>query len=118
MIRWTWLLLLSACGGPDHPPTSEGLYLRHCSRCHEVDGSSATASELAEAEIDLRDPFFQRNVADGEIEYIIEFGVGRMQGIGGLTPAELDSIVLHVRRLGRPPQDPDDATLDNRSSRP
>lgn len=113
MIRWAWVLLLLACGGgPDYPPTSEGLYLRHCSRCHEVDGSSATSSELAGAEIDLRSAFFQRNVTNGEIRHIIEFGVGKMQGVGGLTPAEVDSIVLHVRRLGANP------SLDNGSPGP
>ena len=92
----------AACGGgEDYPPTSEGLYMRHCSRCHEADGSSATATELAKNAIDLRDPLFQRRVTDGEIAYIMEFGVGRMQGVAGLSPADVDSILLHVRRLGR-----------------
>lgn len=106
MRRLAIVLLLAAAvagcgGGPDYPPTSEGLYMRHCSRCHEADGSSKTATELAKNEIDLRDPVFQRRVSDGEIEYIMEFGVGRMQGVAGLSPAEVDSILLHVRRLGR-----------------
>jgi mono/diheme cytochrome c family protein len=90
---------LFACSGPDYPPTSEGLFLEHCSRCHEPDGSSATASKLAEAHIDLRDRDFQRNISGGEIRQIIGYGVGKMQGVAGLTPAEVDSIVLHVRRL-------------------
>jgi mono/diheme cytochrome c family protein len=104
--RWALLLafagIAAACGGePDYPPTSEGLYMRHCSRCHEADGSSETATKLAKNEIDLRDPTFQRRVTNGEIAYIMEFGVGRMQGVADLTPATVDSILLHVRRLGR-----------------
>jgi len=99
--RWLALLfLLTACGGePDYPPTAEGLFLRHCSRCHEADGSSATASKLAKSKIDLRDPKLHAQMSDGEIAYVIEFGIGRMQGIQGLSPAEVDSIVLHVRTL-------------------
>lgn len=101
-----FLLLLVACGEPDYPPTAEGLFLRHCSRCHEADGSSATASKLAKTEVDLRDPKLHKQLSNGEIEYIIEFGVGRMQGIAGLGAAEVDSIVLHLR------------TLDSSGSRP
>lgn len=94
-------ILLAGCGGEEYPPTAEGLFLEHCSRCHESDGSSKTASELAKVPIDLRAPGFQKNISDGEISYIIEFGVGRMQGIAGLTPAEVDSLVLRVRELGQ-----------------
>lgn len=93
---------MAGCGGePDYPPTSEGLFLRHCSRCHEADGNSETASKLAKSHIDLRDPTFQKRITDGEIAYIMEFGVGQMQGVADLTSATVDSILLHVRRLGR-----------------
>ncbi len=86
---------------PQYPPTAEGLYLAHCARCHEVDGSSATSSDLAGYLVDLREPVFQNNVPDAEIAHIIEFGQGKMQGIAGLHPAEVESLVLHVRHLGR-----------------
>lgn len=104
-LRWLLLGLLAlgtlGCGEPDYPYTSEGLFLRHCSRCHESDGSSKTASKLAKSTIDLRDARLQRELSDGEIAYIMQFGVGRMQGIATLTPAEIDSILLQVRRLGQ-----------------
>jgi cytochrome c553 len=74
-----------------------------CSRCHEADGSSLTASAQAEKDLDLRNAFFQRNVDDIELRHIMEFGKGRMQGVTGLSPAMMDSIVLHVRRLGGHP---------------
>ena len=94
---------LSACREPDYPYTSEGLYLENCSRCHESDGNSRTASRLAKSKIDLRDPKMQKELSNGEIAYIMQFGVGRMPGIDKLGPAEIDSILLHVRRLGRRP---------------
>lgn len=103
------LLLVAALGcGESYPPTSEGLYMAKCSRCHHADGSSLTASEQADRSIDLRSEFFQRNVADSTLRRIIHFGEGRMQGIPGLDEAETDSIILHVRRLGRP----DSSALD------
>ena len=85
-----------------------------CSRCHEADGSSATASEQSKKAIDLTGAFFQSNVSDDEIRRIMEYGTGRMQGVTGLVPAEVDSILLHVRRLGgrRP------AFLDNEAGSP
>lgn len=95
------LLIVAAAMGCDsqkYPPTSEGYYLQYCSRCHEPDGSSVTASELAEAPVDLTDPVFQRMVTDRDIERIIVYGQGRMQGLD-LGDAVVDSIVIHVRSL-------------------
>lgn len=90
--------------GPDYPPTAEGLYMAKCSRCHEADGSSLTASAQADRDVDLRNGFFQRSTDDGELKQIMEFGKGRMQGVTDLNAATMDSIVLHVRRLGGSPQ--------------
>ena len=99
---WWGLALLCVIGcGPTWPPTPEGLYMARCSRCHHADGSSATASEQADKEIDLRDAFFQSNVSDEDLARIIVYGKGRMMGIPNLEAAEVDSIVLHVRRLAR-----------------
>lgn len=85
--------------GESYPPTSEGLYMAKCSRCHESDGSSVTASEQADRRIDFRTEFFQRNVADSTLLRIMQFGEGRMQGVPGLDQAEMDSIILQVRRF-------------------
>ena len=85
--------------GESYPPTSEGLYMAKCSRCHEADGSSITASDQADRRIDFRTEFFQANHPDSTLRRIMQFGEGRMQGIGGLDEAEMDSIILHVRRL-------------------
>lgn len=93
-------LVLHGCGGVEYPPTAEGRYLARCSRCHEPDGSSATASKQAEKTIDLRTPLFQRGVSDAEIAEIVLQGKGRMMPVSGITAAEVDSVILHVRRLG------------------
>lgn len=99
---WVCMALLSlvGCGGVDYPPTAEGRYLARCSRCHEPDGSSATASQQAKKSIDLRAPLFQRSVTDAEIAETILQGTGRMMPITGIEAAEIDSVILHVRRLG------------------
>ena len=94
------LLAVAAVGcGESYPPTSEGLYMAKCSRCHEADGSSITASDQADRGIDFRTEFFQVNHPDSTLRRIMQFGEGRMQGIPGLDEAEMDSIILHVRRL-------------------
>lgn len=93
-------LVLAGCGGVEYPPTAEGRYLARCSRCHEPDGSSTTASEQAKKQIDLRAPLFQRNVTDAEIAEVVLYGKGRMAPISGIGAAEIDSVILHLRRLG------------------
>lgn len=90
--------ILVGCDSTHYPDTSEGYYLRYCSRCHEADGSSITASDLAESPVDLRDPLFQRLVTDRDIARIVVYGQGRMQGLD-LEDAVVDSIVIHVRSL-------------------
>lgn len=112
---WWGLALLAMVGcGPTWPPTSEGLYMARCSRCHHADGSSATAREQSGKQIDLRDAFFQSNVSDADLAQIIVYGKGRMMGIPNLEVAEVDSIVLHVRRLVRAGV----STLDSAATRP
>jgi cytochrome c553 len=95
-------LILPGCGGEKYPPTSWGMYLNKCARCHEPDGSSATASDLTDHPIDMRSSFFQTNVSDAEIRRIMTQGEGRMQGVSGLSDADVDSILLQVRRFATP----------------
>ena len=105
-MRGWWLaglvFLATGCGGAEYPPTSWGLYLNECARCHEPDGSSLTASDLAEHPVDLRQPLFQRTVSDAEIRRIMVYGEGRMHGVAGLSDADVDSILLQVRRFDTP----------------
>jgi cytochrome c553 len=74
--------------------------MARCARCHEVDGSSTTASEQAGRPVDLRTAEFQAEFSDLRIRHIMIHGEGKMQGIGGLRDAEVDSILRYVRALG------------------
>jgi cytochrome c len=93
-------LTILGCNRKPEDPSPAGVYAARCARCHEVDGSSTTASKMAKEEIDLRDPVFQRYNSDERIRRIARFGNGRMQGIPGITDTELDSVVVQIRRLG------------------
>jgi len=86
--------------GESYPPTAEGRYMAYCARCHEVDGSSITASEQAGETISIRSPEFQQLATDDDIRHIITRGKGQMMAVTGLSEAEIDSVILHVRRLG------------------
>ncbi len=103
-MRWGLLLLCApawtGCASRCDP-SPEGLYACKCQRCHEVDGSGATASRMAGEDVDLRSPLMQRNVSDAEIARIVNYGEGEMSAVAGLTQAEVDSIIVHVRRLGQ-----------------
>jgi mono/diheme cytochrome c family protein len=94
-------LLFSQWGCSSKPidPSPEGVYLARCVRCHEIDGSSITASEQADRPVDLRSVEFQRGTSDEEIRHIAIYGKDRMQGIQGLTDEQADSVVVYVRRL-------------------
>lgn len=91
-------LLLAACG-PEYPQTPEGRWMARCARCHEPDGSSRTASEQAGRPVDLRSSRFQEEYSDLRIRHIMIHGEGKMQGVGGLRDAEVDSILVYVRAL-------------------
>ncbi len=95
----TGLAILAGCSSEPIDPSPEGVYLARCVRCHEIDGSSTTASEQADRPVDLRSAYFQRHTSDAEIRRIAIHGKDRMQGINGITDAQVDSVIVHVRRL-------------------
>lgn len=97
------LFSLASCKSEPIDPSPQGVYQAQCQRCHEVDGSSTTASKLADEEIDLRDVAFQNGITDERIRRIARYGVGKMQGIPGITGEQLDSVVVYVRILRQDP---------------
>lgn len=103
-MKWTLAaiaLAMAVAGcGESYPPTAEGRYMAYCARCHEVDGSSVTASEQAGETVSIRSPEFQGLATDEDIRRIITRGKGRMMAVSGISEAEIDSVILHVRRLG------------------
>jgi mono/diheme cytochrome c family protein len=88
--------------------------MARCARCHEEDGSSATASEQAGRPVDLRTHEFQTEYTDLRIRHVMIHGEGKMQGVSGLRDAEADSILRYVRALS--PQGP--GLLDTPSETP
>ena len=110
-------VLLAGCG-PDYPQTPHGRWMARCARCHEVDGSSVTATEQAGRPVDLRTDQFQSEFTDLRIRHIVVHGEGKMQGVSGIRDAEVDSILLYIRALT--PHGPGllDAPLDSAGSRP
>ena len=91
-------LILAGCG-PSYPDSPQGRYMARCARCHELDGSSITASEQAGRPVDLRTAQFQAEYTDLRIRHIMIYGEGKMQGVSGISDAEVDSILLYVRAL-------------------
>ena len=96
-MRYLVLLLFLAGCGPSWPDSPQGRYIARCSRCHELDGSSVTASEQAGRPVDLRTARFQAEYTDLRIRHIMIYGEGKMQGVSGITDAEVDSILRYVR---------------------
>lgn len=92
--------LLAGCDAHRHGEAPAEVYQHHCRRCHGSDGSSEWASEVAGRRVDLRDPDFQRNTSDEEIRRIVAEGFEEMQPVV-LPPAEMDSVLVQLRRLGR-----------------
>ena len=103
-MRYLVLLVLLAGCGPSWPDSPQGRWMARCARCHELDGSSATASEQAGRPVDLRTALFQSEYTDLRIRHIMVFGEGKMQGVSGIKDAEVDSILRYVRELS--PQGP------------
>ena len=106
-------ILIAGCGS-SYPETPHGRWMARCARCHELDGSSVTASEQAGRPVDLRTARFQAEYTDLRIRHIMEFGEGKMQGVSGIRPAEIDSILRYVRALT--PQGP--GLLDSEAQTP
>lgn len=111
-MRYLLLVLILVGCGPSYPDSPQGRYMARCARCHEPDGSSATASEQAGRPVDLRTARFQTEYTDLRIRHIMIYGEGKMQGVSGISDAEADSILLYVRALT--PQGPGllDSTIE------
>ena len=98
-MSYLWFVLLLAACGPSLPDSPQGRYMARCARCHELDGSSGTASEQAGRPVDVRTARFQAEYTDLRIRHIMIYGEGKMQGVSGIRDAEVDSILLYVRAL-------------------
>ena len=111
-----WLVLpLLACGkGTPSTPGHEDDELFHnvCARCHGQDGTGGPPDSLGNpGPKNFTDPLFQRSMTDAQIRSAIENGNRGMPAFGAVfTPAQIDRLVLHVRKLGPPAARPETAS--------
>lgn len=91
-------------------PSSESLarakkiYGYECAMCHGEDGSGAgdLAKSMKAKMADLRDPSALKGRTDGEIYYIINHGMGEMEGEGArVKPDDTWNLVNYVRSLAK-----------------
>ena len=99
------LLLVAACGKstPASPAQEEADIFRNvCARCHGKDGTGGPPDSLGNpGPKDFTDPTFQRSMTDAQIKNAIENGNRAMPAFGAVfTPAQIDMLVAHVRKLG------------------
>jgi mono/diheme cytochrome c family protein len=91
-------------------PSSESLarakkiYGYECALCHGDDGGGGgdLAKNMKSKMVDLRDPSTLKGRTDGEIYYIINHGMGEMEGEGArVKPDDTWNLVNYVRSLAK-----------------
>jgi mono/diheme cytochrome c family protein len=91
-------------------PSSESLtrakkiYGYECAMCHGEDGAGTgdLAKSMKAKMVDLRDPSALKGRTDGEIYYIINHGMGEMEGEGArVKPDDTWNLVNYVRSLAK-----------------
>jgi mono/diheme cytochrome c family protein len=87
---------------PDSLARAKKIYGYECAMCHGDDGSGTgdLAKNLKTKLSDLRDPTALKARTDGEIYYIINHGMGEMEGEGPrVKPEDTWNLVNYVRSL-------------------
>jgi mono/diheme cytochrome c family protein len=85
---------------PDSLARAKKIYGYECSMCHGDDGSGNgdLAKNMKAKLADLRDPAALKGRTDGEIYYIINHGMGEMEGEGPrVKPEDTWNLVNYVR---------------------
>jgi cytochrome c6 len=95
----------SACSKPvPTTPEQEEADLFHnvCARCHGQDGTGGPPDSLGNpGPRNFTDPVFQKSLTDAQIKNTIMNGKRAMPAFGAVfTPAQVDLLAAHVRRLG------------------
>ena len=102
------LLGLASCkdaAGPSREINGQEVYVRHCSRCHGIDGKGVAGQGSAVTPPDLTSAAFQRSTSDEKIKGIILQGKPpQMPGFSGqFIEPTVAVLVRYVRELGRTP---------------
>ena len=80
------------------------IYGYECALCHGEDGAGTgdLAKTMKAKMVDLRDPAALKGRTDGEIYYIINHGMGEMEGEGPrVKPEDTWNLVNYVRSLAK-----------------
>ena len=89
---------LSSQAGND----AAALYAKHCATCHGKDGRAKTFKAKFNKARDLTDAAWQAGAGDERLFNSITQGRGKMPAFKKkLSPAQVESLVAHVRGLGK-----------------
>lgn len=78
----------------------ERLWIRHCNRCHGIDGAGNTPRSMGNPRADLTDDYWVFGGDRTGIEQAIREGVfGEMPAFDDLSPDELKALVSYIREL-------------------
>lgn len=88
------VVLLSGCGESLEGKFGGELYDAGCARCHGAEGMGGIGPAIGTADSNTA-----LALTDDMIRGVIRVGPGRMPGFDGLTDAQVDSLVVHLREL-------------------
>src|SRR5215470_6954257 len=76
------------------------LYQTKCRTCHGKDGEgNAAMAKAQKVEIKPLGSADVQKKSDADLKKNITDGTGKMKGIAGLAPADVDNIVAHMRTM-------------------
>jgi mono/diheme cytochrome c family protein len=90
--------------GAESLARAKKIYGYECAMCHGDNGGGAgdLAKSMKAKMVDLRDPAALKGRTDGEIYYIINHGMGEMEGEGArVKPDDTWNLVNYVRSLSK-----------------
>ena len=93
------ILLTSACAWAADAKAGQALYARACGSCHGPEGKpSAAVAKMLKVEMrELKTAL--GSLSDEGIRKIVVDGKGKMAPVKGVSGAELDNLIAHLRTL-------------------
>jgi cytochrome c553 len=78
----------------------KAVFDKRCKMCHGADGQGnpGMAKVLGTTIQDLGSPEVQK-MSDADIKKIITSGKGKMKPVAGLSDADMDNVIAHIRTL-------------------
>jgi cytochrome c len=96
------LVLIVAAGPAFAQDAAAGktVYSKKCQSCHAADGNgnSAMANALKVEFKPLSSDEVQK-MSDADLKKVITMGMGKMKGVTGLMPAEVDGLVAYLHTM-------------------